>query len=67
MKRTEVGRYQVTDVGGELVEAFVPEPLPPTPPVDLSSGLTLLQEEAAVALGRLDAATSARTATASSV
>ena len=36
MERGITGRYEVTRVGGEEVRAFVPAPLPPIPPVDLS-------------------------------
>jgi len=40
-------------VGGELVRAFVPPPLPPDPPVRFN-GLQLLLEQANQSLGRLD-------------
>jgi Fic family protein len=40
-------------VGGEVVRAFVPPPLPPSPPVRLE-GLHLLLEQANQSLGRLD-------------
>lgn len=53
MKRDSTGEYEITNVGGELVQAFVPTPLPPDPPLDLES----LQEPLArahLALGRLD-------------
>lgn len=53
MKRGEIGRYEVTRFNGETVRAFVPSPLPPTPPIDLS-GIQQPLEEAAIALGRLD-------------
>ncbi len=53
MKRDSTGEYEITNVGGELVHAFVPTPLPPDPPLDLES----LQEPLArahLSLGRLD-------------
>ena len=50
---TRFGRYENTAVGGETVRAFVPLPLPPDPPVDLSS-LHADLELANQALGRLD-------------
>ena len=53
MNRTETGEYEITNVGGELVRAFIPAKLPPSPPLDLAR----LQEASArahLALGRLD-------------
>lgn len=35
-------------------EAFVPAPLPPQPPIDLSGKVMVLLSEASLALGRLD-------------
>jgi hypothetical protein len=35
MKRSVTGRYEISTVGGERVEAFVPAPLPPKPPFAL--------------------------------
>src|SRR5438093_3236275 len=55
MKRGLTGRYQVTKTGGEPVRAFVPRPLPPEPPLQLDGPLPVLQEQALLALGRLDA------------
>jgi Fic family protein len=40
--------------GGEVVRAFVPEPLPPVPPLELQGGRQQLLEKATAALGRLD-------------
>ena len=54
MKRGPAGHYEVSTTSGERVEAFVPDPLPPDPPVDLSGALQRQLERAAVALGRLD-------------
>lgn len=51
--RSNMGRYVETSVGGEIVRAFVPSPLPPAPPVDLLSLVGLLSS-ADRALGRLD-------------
>jgi Fic family protein len=48
-----MGRFIVSTVGGETVRAYVPPPLPPTPPVRLDSVQVLL-EQANQALGRLD-------------
>ena len=54
MKRGVPGIYDVAVVGGERVEAFVPAPLPPVPPLDLGGRLQPLLERAHLALGRLD-------------
>jgi Fic family protein len=48
-----IGRYVTTSAVGETVRAYVPKPLPPTPPIDLT-GLSGLVSEAMLALGRLD-------------
>ena len=47
------GRYVTKRYQGEAVRAFVPPPLPPAPPVDLSR-LQILLEQANQAIGRLD-------------
>ena len=57
MRRESTGSYEVTIGGGETVRAFVPRPLPPVPEVDSRETLGRLLEEAATALGRLDAVT----------
>lgn len=48
-----VGHYESTLFHGESVRAFIPPPLPPIPPVQLTGMLRLL-EEANQAVGRLD-------------
>ena len=58
MKREKTGTYTTTTVAGENVHAFVPNPLPPDPPIEWSLELVHKQEEAAMALGRLDSMTS---------
>jgi len=55
MQRGLTGRYEVTTVGGESVRTFLPWPLPPEPPLQLDGPLPVLQEQALLALGRLDA------------
>jgi len=54
VKRGETGRYEATAAGGEAVRAFIPAPLPPTPPLDLEAGLERALEGAVLAVGRLD-------------
>ncbi|HNT27002.1 MAG TPA: Fic family protein, partial [bacterium] len=54
MKRGVGGRYEMQNIHGEMVKAFVPIPLPPVPPVDLSGNRQRALERALVALGRLD-------------
>ena len=57
MQRGLTGRYEVTSVGGEQVQAFLPRPLPPDPPLELSHARQRLLERATLALGRLDSVT----------
>lgn len=54
MQRGVTGHYEVTNVGGESVRAFVPDPLPPVPPLVLDGLLQQELESAVLALGRLD-------------
>ena len=55
MHRSQVGRHVEDSTGGELVRAFVPDPLPPVPPLRLDGRLQTWLEAASVAIGRLDA------------
>jgi len=57
MERGSTGRYDVTTVGGEEVRAFVPDSLPPQPPLELTGDRQRLLEKATLALGRLDSIT----------
>jgi Fic family protein len=54
---TRLGKYVNKSLQGETVKAFVPPPLPPVPPVDLTRFQVLL-EQANQAIGRLDGLTS---------
>ena len=58
MKRELQGRYQTVSTVGEPVKAFIPAPLPPHPPVVLSTALSDSFDRALVALGRLDSVSS---------
>jgi Fic family protein len=58
VRRGATGTYAVSVVSGETVRAFVPRPLPPDPPLDLSGARQRLLEQALLACGRLDAITS---------
>ena len=58
MKRSETGHYEVSTGGGETVQAFVPYPLPPSPPVTMEGTLQRDLENAVLALGRLDGVSS---------
>ena len=51
-----MGEYVETSAGGEKVRAFVPAPLPPVPPLDLSQFISLY-DRARGAVGRLDGVT----------
>jgi Fic family protein len=57
MQRPAPGRYVTVTTAGEPVQAFVPAPLPPEPPVVWSAPLRRRFDAALVALGRLDAVT----------
>ncbi|MFH1038763.1 MAG: Fic family protein [PVC group bacterium] len=55
MKRTNTGEYIVISrVGEEVCRAFVPEPLPPQPPLELAGELREKTDQALISLGRLD-------------
>ena len=53
MRREDPGNYQVTNVSGETIAAFVPAPLPPRPAVDLEE-IRRASDSALTAVGRLD-------------
>lgn len=57
MRRGATGRFHKSSVAGETVRAFIPEPLPPDPPLALDGALQLALEQAHMALGRLDSIT----------
>jgi Fic family protein len=52
-QNARIGRYIKTATGGEVVRAYVPKPLPPTPPIRIQ-GLLPQLSAADQALGRLD-------------
>ncbi|MCB2174060.1 Fic family protein, partial [bacterium] len=54
MKRELQGRYVTSSTVGETVQAFVPSPLPPLPPIEWTPELRRRFDEALLALGRLD-------------
>ena len=57
MKRKSTGRYVTVSTASERFKAFVPDPLPPRPPIVWSPALRRRFDDALVALGRLDAVT----------
>lgn len=58
MPQRSTGTYIESSVAGSRYRAFVPAPLPPDPPLDLSGAeLVALKERADQALGRLDGIT----------
>ncbi|PYT38164.1 MAG: cell filamentation protein Fic [Acidobacteria bacterium] len=57
MHRGATGRFHNTSTAGETVRAFVPEPLPPNPPLAFDGPLQMALEQALLALGRLDSIT----------
>lgn len=54
MNRDIQGRYITISTVGEKAQAFVPDPLPPKPPIEWSSELREKFDQALLALGRLD-------------
>ncbi|MCB9480746.1 MAG: Fic family protein [Desulfobacteraceae bacterium] len=54
MNRDLQGHYIPISTVGENAKAFVPAPLPPTPPIEWSSELRERFDQALLALGRLD-------------
>ena len=54
MQRGTTGRYEVSTTAGETVRAFVPNFLPPLPPLDLTGPRQRMLEQALLACGRLD-------------
>jgi len=54
MKRKQIGYYEVISTVGEKCKAFVPQPLPPVPPIQIDGKLRDLLDKAMIALGRLD-------------
>ena len=54
MKRKLQGRYVTISTVGEKAKAFVPEPLPPNPPIEWTPELHTRFDQALLALGRLD-------------
>jgi len=57
MERGLTGTYDLLNIEGDTVKAFVPLPLPPKPGLDLDGPLQQLLESAVHALGRLDSIT----------
>lgn len=57
MVRRRTGEYITVSTVGETVRAFVPDPLPPKPPLDLSSSLRDAVDQAHLQIGRLDGVT----------
>ncbi|RPI77176.1 MAG: Fic family protein [Desulfobacteraceae bacterium] len=54
MNRKKAGQYVTISMVEEKVQAFVPAPLPPVPPIDWSPNLRTKFDQALLALGRLD-------------
>jgi Fic family protein len=54
LNRGTTGRYETSTTAGESVRCFIPNPLPPDPPIDLSGARQAKLERALLACGRLD-------------
>ena len=57
MKRTINGTWLNRSSGGDNYKTFIPDPLPPNPPIQLDPALNSLMEKTLVSLGRLDSIT----------
>jgi len=57
MRRGATGEWVTIPTVGEPVRAFLPKPLPPSPPVQIEGALRSSLDEALLALGRLDSVT----------
>jgi Fic family protein len=57
MKRRLRGHYEPSVAGGIACRGFVPDPLPPTPPLRIDPALQDKLDQAHLALGRLDSLT----------
>ncbi len=57
MHRGSTGTYRSTSFGGETVRAFVPNALPPEPPIEFTTERQRHLERVLLACGRLDAIT----------
>jgi len=58
MRRKATGSHEATSIGGEKIRAFIPDPLPPSPPLDLDAHAREALDRALVSLGRLDGVSS---------
>lgn len=54
MRRERTGQYEAWVSGGEEIRAFIPDPLPPVPHLEIEGSLQQALEAATLALGRLD-------------
>ena len=57
VKREGIGSYERSSAGGEVVWAFVPDPLPPKEMIVMDASRQRLLERATIALGKLDSIT----------
>ena len=55
MKRGASGSFVERTGYGEVVRAFLPSPLPPDPPIEMTAEMLKASDEAHLACGRLDA------------
>ena len=54
MNRSATGTFLTTSTIGEAVRAFIPSPLPPVPPLEMTAARQTLLERATLEIGRLD-------------
>lgn len=53
-QKDRAGTYRLSSIGGESYKLFIPNPLPPDPPLELDAKYYELAEKTNLAVGRLD-------------
>ena len=58
MKRDKTGKHvSIKGMGTELYKAFIPDPLPPDPPLKIDENLQEIRDRSLIALGKLESIT----------